>query len=100
MDTKTTIDGNSATIAAIGNLTVASAPVLEAAFAELPEEVLNITLDMTQLEYVASAGLRVIVSQDKKARKAGGGVVLAHPNEEIMEVFDATGLVDILEIVQ
>lgn len=98
MKLTTTIDGTSATIALAGNLTVATSPKLEAAFLELPEDVVNITLDLTDLDYVASAGLRVIVSFDKKARQNGGSIKLAHPNDEVMEVFDVTGLIDILEI--
>ena len=98
MEISTTINGTSATISLNGNLTVATTPQLESAFANLPEEVNNITLDLTDLAYVASAGLRVIVAQDKKAHMAGGSVRLAHPNDEVMEVLDVTGLVDILEI--
>lgn len=100
MDVKTSIDGTSAVLAINGNLTVAAVPTLEAAFSELPQEVVDITLDLTDLDYIASAGLRVIVSNDKKARGKGGTLRLAHPNEEVMDVFDATGLVDILVIEQ
>ena len=100
MELSTTIDGTNATIGLIGTLTVASAPSLEAAFADLPEDVTDVTLDLSELTYVASAGLRVIVSRDKQARQNGGSVRLAHPNDEVMEVLDVTGLVDILEIQQ
>ena len=100
MELSTTIDGTSATIALVGTLTVASTSDLEAAFAELPDNVTDITLDLADLEYVASAGLRVIVSQSKKAGQNGGSVRLTNPNDEVMEVFDVTGLVDILDIVQ
>ena len=100
MELTTSIDGSSATVALIGNLTVATTPDLEAAFAGLPEDVIDITLDLSQLDYVASAGLRVIVSQDKKVHQSGGSVRLMNPNEEVMEVLDVTGLVDILEIEQ
>lgn len=100
MEPTITIDGTKATIALDGNLTVATTPSLEAAFASLPEDVNDITLDLSELSYVASAGLRVIVAQDKKARQNGGLVRLANPNEEVMDVLDVTGLVDILEIVQ
>lgn len=100
MELTTTIEGPNATIALVGKLTVAAAPSLESAFAELPEDVVDIVLDLTDLDYVASAGLRVIVSRDKRARQNGGSVRLANPSGEVMEVFDATGLVDILEIVQ
>ena len=100
MELATSIDRSSATIALIGNLTVATTPGLEAAFAELPEDVANITLDLSKLDYVASAGLRVIVSQAKKVRESGGSLRLESPNDEVMEVLDVTGLVDILEIAQ
>ena len=100
METSTTINGTSATIALFGTLTVSSTSRLEAAFADLPEDVTDITLDLTELEYVASAGLRVIVSQAKKASQNGGSVRITNPNDEVMEVFDVTGLVDILDIVQ
>lgn len=99
MEISTTIDGTSANLALNGNLTVATAPKLEAAFSDLPGDVVEITLDLTDLNYVASAGLRVIVSQDKKAHQNGGLIRIANPNEEVREVFDVTGLIDILEIV-
>jgi len=100
METSTTIDGASATIALTGTLTVASTSRLEAAFADLPEDATDITLDLTELEYVASAGLRVIVSQAKKVGQNGGSLRITNPNDEVMEVFDVTGLVDILDIAQ
>ena len=100
MDINTTIDGANATIALTGNLTVASAPDLEASLNSLPEDVTNVTLDLTDLEYVASAGLRIIVASEKSLREKGGSICLAHPNEEVMEILDITGLVDILEIKQ
>ncbi len=98
MQLNTTITGTSATIAIEGKLTVATAPELEAAFAALPEEVVDISLDMTELLYVASAGLRVLVSGNKRAIARGGTLRLLHPNDEVMEVLDVTGLVDILNI--
>ena len=100
MEINTTIDGTSATVAVTGNLTVATAPNLEAAFAGLPGDVTDVTLNLSELDYVASAGLRVVVAQDKKMRQDGGSMRIANPNEEVMEVLDVTGLVDILEIVR
>ena len=100
MEINTTIDGANATIALVGTLTVATVPQLEAAFADLPEEVTNLVLDLAELEYVASAGLRVIVSQAKNMARNGNSMRITNPNEEVMEVFDVTGLIDILDIVQ
>ena len=98
MEVSTTVDGASATMALSGKLTVATAPLLEAAFAELPAGATDVVLDLSRLSYVASAGLRVIVSNDKALRKNGGKLRLAHPNDEVMGVLDTTGLVEILSI--
>lgn len=98
MQINTTIDGTNATMTLDGTLTVASAPSLEAAFADLPEEVNDIALDLAGLEYIASAGLRVIVAQVKSMNASGGTLRVTNPNDEVMEVFDVTGLVDILRI--
>lgn len=95
-----TIDGTSAIVAIVGNLTVATTPQLEAAFSDLPEDVADLTLDLAELDYVASAGLRVLVSQAKTMQRKSGTMRITNPNEEVMEVFDVTGLVDILDIAQ
>ena len=100
VEINTTIDGTSAIVAIVGNLTVATTPQLEAAFSDLPEEVADLTLDLAELDYVASAGLRVLVSQAKTMQRKSGTMRITNPNEEVMEVFDVTGLVDILDIVQ
>ena len=100
MEINTTIDGTNATIALVGTLTVASVPQLEVAFADLPEEVADLVLDLAELEYVASAGLRVIVSKAKDMMRNGKSMRITNPNDEVMEVFDVTGLVDILDIEQ
>ncbi|MBE6472611.1 MAG: STAS domain-containing protein [Coriobacteriaceae bacterium] len=99
MEINTKIGGTSATMSLAGTLTVASSPDLEAACESLPDDVVDITLDLTDLEYVASAGLRVIVTQVKKAQQRGGSMRLANPSAEVMEVLDVTGLVEILDIV-
>jgi anti-sigma B factor antagonist len=98
VEINTTIDGANATIAIVGNLTVVTAPKLEAAFAALPGDASDLVLDLSNLDYVASAGLRVVVSQAKSMQRKGGSMRITNPNDEVMEVFDVTGLVDILEI--
>ena len=100
VEINTTIDGTSAIVAIVGNLTVATTPQLEAAFSDLPEDVADLILDLAELDYVASAGLRVLVSQAKAMQRKSGTMRITNPNEEVMEVFDVTGLVDILDIAQ
>lgn len=98
MDISTTIDNTTATIVISGKLTVATSPDFESALQSLPEDVVSIFVDMTDLVYVASAGLRVIVAGEKRINRKGGNLYLMHPNEDVMEVLDMTGLVDVLHI--
>ena len=98
MELSTTVEGASATVSLAGKLTVTTAPELEAALAELPDDAVDVTLDLENLEYIASAGLRVIVSADKSLRPRGGSLRLLHPNAEVMEVLGDTGLVGVLEV--
>ena len=58
---------------------------------------MNISTDMKELEYISSAGLRVLLSAQKKMSKVGHMEVI-NVNETIMEVFEVTGFVDILDI--
>jgi anti-sigma B factor antagonist len=83
-----------------GKLTVTTAPILEDTLGEeFANGMKNLDLDLHELEYISSAGLRVIVSAQKKAMSAGGSMCLLHPNEEVYEVFEMTGLLDILNVV-
>lgn len=98
MELNTTVDGNTATIAISGKLSVATSPELEGAVNNLGEDVANFNMDLTNLEYISSAGLRVLVSTEKLAAQRGGKMTLLHPNEEVSEVFDMTGLADVFTI--
>ena len=93
------LNGNSLTLNLAGRLDTTTAPELEAvvddAAAGVEEVVL--VLDMEALEYISSAGLRVILKA-QKMMNAQGSMKLIHVNDTIMEVFDITGFVDILTI--
>ena len=60
-------------------------------------DLLRLVLDMNKLEYISSAGLRVILKA-QKAMNAQGSMKLTGVNDSIMEVFDITGFLDILTI--
>lgn len=92
-------DGTKATLALEGKLSVATSPDLEAAITGLPVDTNEFEIDLTKLEYISSAGLRVLVSTEKTANQRGGKMTLLHPNEEVSEVFDMTGLADVFTIV-
>lgn len=80
-----------------GRLETTTAPELEAVIKEGLEGVTELTLDMEKLEYLSSAGLRVILAAQKRMNRQGT-MVVRHVNETIMEVFEITGFVDILTI--
>ncbi|MBR3178282.1 MAG: STAS domain-containing protein [Clostridia bacterium] len=80
-----------------GRLDTNTAPELEAAFGEILEGVESLVLDFEKLEYVSSAGLRVLLSAQKTMTKQGE-MKLVHVNETIGEIFEVTGFCDILTI--
>ena len=80
-----------------GRLDTNTAPELEAAFGEILEGVESLVLDFEKLEYVSSAGLRVLLSAQKTMAKQGE-MKLVHVNETIGEIFEVTGFCDILTI--
>jgi len=79
-----------------GRLDTTTAPELEAEIKVL-SGVESLTLDMKSLDYLSSAGLRVLLAAQKTMNKQGK-MVLRNVNETIMEVFEITGFVDILTI--
>lgn len=91
-----TVDGSKLSVALEGRLDTSSAPQLEAELKAL-DGVAELVIDMAGLEYLSSAGLRVLLAAQKTMNKQGS-MVLYNVNETIMEVFEITGFVDILTI--
>ena len=81
-----------------GRLDTNTAPQLEAELKVSLSGVTELDLDFSGLEYISSAGLRVLLAAQKAMRKQGK-MTIRHVNETIMEVFEITGFVDILSIV-
>lgn len=90
-------NGAAVTLKIIGRLDTTTAPSLEAAVDGCIAGAQELILDCTALEYVSSAGLRVILKAQKQM-SAQGAMKLTGVNETIMEVFDITGFADILTI--
>ena len=84
-------------IALEGRLDTNTAPQLEAELKASLPGVTELELDFSGLEYISSAGLRVLLSAQKTMNKQGK-MTIHHVNETIMEVFEITGFVDILNI--
>ena len=80
-----------------GRLDTSTAPVLDKTIQEEISESANLVLDLKGLEYISSAGLRVLLSAQKRMRKSGS-MKLTNVCEEVMEVFEMTGFADILVI--
>ena len=80
-----------------GRLDTITAPALEKTINDNLEEIKNLTLDFKCLEYVSSAGLRVLLSAQKKMQQIGE-MKLTNVCEEVMSVFEMTGFADILTI--
>ena len=91
------INAEAASLKIIGRLDTTTAPELEAAIDGCAAGIKALVLDCSALEYVSSAGLRVILKA-QKLMNAQGTMKLTHVNETIMEVFDITGFADILTI--
>lgn len=98
MDIESSVDGSKAVIVLAGKLTVQTAPDLSAAVDKLPSDVCDINVNLADVSYIASAGLRVLVAADKLAAKRGGALHLLHPCDEVMEVFEMTGLSEVFVI--
>lgn len=97
MEISKKVDGNAVVISLEGRLDTTTAPVLEAELKTSLNDVNDLTFDFTKLEYISSAGLRVLLSAQKVMNKQGK-MVIKNANEEIKSVFDITGFCDILTI--
>ena len=85
------------TLALAGRLDTNTAPALEAELNDNLDGVTELVLDFADLEYISSAGLRVILSA-QKAMNAKGKMVIKNVCADIMDVFDITGFSDILTV--
>ena len=97
MTIKKTAEGNALTIALEGRLDTVTSPELEKELMDALEGVEELTFDFEKLSYISSAGLRVLLSSQKIMNQKGSMKVV-HVNENIMEIFEATGFSEVLTI--
>ena len=88
-------DASKLTVAIEGRLDTSTAPQLEEELKTSLDGVTDLILDFTKLEYISSAGLRVLLSAQKQMNKVGK-MTLTNVSSEIMEIFEVTGFSDIL----
>ena len=85
------------TVALEGRLDTTTSPELEKMMKESLEDVSELTLDFENLEYISSAGLRVLLSAQKTMSKQGE-MKLIHVRDEVKEIFEVTGFLDLLNV--
>jgi len=90
-------NGNALTVALEGRLDTMTAPELEETLKEALTGVEALTFDFEKLDYISSAGLRVLLAAQKVMNRQGA-MKVTHVNEIISEIFDVTGFSDILTI--
>ena len=97
------MNGTRLTVAPEGRLDTTTAPDLEKELNASLDGADALTLDFAKLDYISSAGLRVLLSAHKTMSKKGGGsapsgMKIVNANEMVKEVFEVTGFADILDI--
>lgn len=97
MDIKKVLTETTLTITLEGRLDTTTAPLFEEELKSSLDGVTELILDFSRLDYVSSAGLRVILAAQKTMARQGD-MKLVGVNDDIMEVFDITGFSDILTI--
>ena len=90
-------NGSDLEIALGGRLDTTTAPELEAALNQSLDGVTRLTINLADILYISSAGLRVLLSAQKRMNKQGE-MKVTNVNEAVMEIFEVTGFADILTI--
>ena len=97
MQTEKKLEDGKLAIKVIGRLDTNTSPDLEA---ELQlDGVMEVAFDLSELEYISSAGLRILLTVQKTMMSCGGKMTVANPNATVKGVFDITGMSDIFTIV-
>ena len=97
MEIKKAKNENELNLAVVGRLDTTTAPQLEAELKQSISGVEKLVLDFENLEYLSSAGLRVLLAAQKVMNKQGE-MVIRNVNETIAEIFEITGFTDILTV--
>ena len=92
-------DGPTTIISPEGRIDTVTAPELEDAMSKIPQDATSIKFDFAKVDYISSAGLRVLLVAQKTVKKNGGAMSIANVSPAVKDVFDITGFSDILTIV-
>ncbi len=97
MTIKTNKEGSVLTVAIEGKLDTRTAPELEEMLKDSLDGITKLVLDLKELVYISSAGLRIVVTAEQTMEKQGE-MVIRNVNEDVMNIFEVTGFVDALNI--
>ena len=97
LEIKKTQNNTTLTILPEGRLDTETAPLLEEEMKQVPATITELIMDLKNLEYISSAGLRVLLSAHRAMEKQGTMTVI-NPCDVVQEVFNVTGFSDILNI--
>lgn len=89
--------GEKLTVSLEGRLDTTTAPQLEGELRSAVDGVTQLDFDLAKLDYISSAGLRVLLAAQKVMNRQGD-MVIHNANKDLMEIFEVTGFVDILHI--
>ena len=92
------LNGTELTVKVSGRLDTTTAPELEAEVMGAISGVTKLVLNFEALEYLSSAGLRVLLQAQKTMNKQGGEMIIKNVNDTINEIFEVTGFSDVLTI--
>ena len=92
-------NGTTLEIALEGRLDTMTAPELEAELQKDMDGAESLVMDFSKLDYISSAGLRILMTAQKAMMACGGKMTVAHPNPTVQSVFDITGMSSIFTIV-
>ncbi|MDR2865734.1 MAG: STAS domain-containing protein [Spirochaetaceae bacterium] len=91
-------DGDLTIAAVSGRLDANTGPYAQEKLFQIFDSAKNIELDLSSLEYISSAGIRVLLGIKKRETAIGGSIVFSHVNSAVMEVFDLVGLTEFFTI--
>jgi len=98
MEINKTFENGELIVALKGRLDTITAPELESSLNGQISQAKRVVFDFKELEYLSSAGLRIILSSQKEVTANKAEMVIKHVNETIMDVFEMTGFSSILNI--
>lgn len=90
--------GDVLTVKPKGRLDSLSSPVLEKELQKYLDNVQEVILDFSEVEYISSAGMRVVLQAEQIMEDCSGSLRLIHVNEHIVEIFELVGFMDIIDV--